>query len=307
MDRAGRGMVSVRVSVASDPSLRRRILVALSLIAMAPLSSSSGESGQPTGDARWRNSRWLYCEGPLNAGCQYFRAGHFAQAADSFRELALTGPGPFNLYANYNLGYLFEQGFGVEKQSALAVSHYERAALKGIPKAKHRLALLLLTYCRNDPRADCRRSDEERERWALGLLERTTNVLRPMGHRIAPEPIYHSEPHCVAALLHADPSQYPSRLSSAVKFASLQLANFIEAFQDIKGGVVAGAISRDTLPVYYRSLAHWRDVKSDLCSCLGREGVEEPSCDAWESENEQICSLNPDPRSGRRGRCDKGR
>jgi hypothetical protein len=140
MDRAGRGMVSVRVASAFDLRMRRRILVALSLIAMAPLSSSSGESRQQTGDGRWRNARWLYCGGPLIAGCQYFRAGHFDQAADSFRELAQSWQGPFNMYANYNLGYLFEQGFGVEKQPALAVSHYERA--NGIPKAQHRLALL---------------------------------------------------------------------------------------------------------------------------------------------------------------------
>jgi len=233
----------------------------------------------------------------LNAGCQYFRAGHFAQAADSFRELAQSGPSPFDLYANYNLGYLFEQGFGVEKQPALAMSRYENAWLQGIPKAQHRLALLLLTYCRNDPRADCHRSDEQRERWALGLLEGTTNVLRPVGQRIAPEPNYHSELHCVAALLQAHTSQYPSRLSSAVKVASLQLTNSIEAFQDIKGSVVEGAISRDTLRVYYSSLVHWRDAKAELCSCLGREGVEEPSCDALESESEQLRSLSPYPSS----------
>jgi TPR repeat protein len=89
------------------------------------------------------------------------------------------------MHANYNLGYLFELGAGVAKQPALALIAYDNAALQGIAKAQHRLAPLLLTYCRSDPEANCRPIGHDPEQEALpsfsGELHRTPATHRVLG------------------------------------------------------------------------------------------------------------------------------
>jgi hypothetical protein len=264
-----------------------KVLVLLALAAL-PLSAKSDLTPRPARDARW-----LMCEGPLDAGCRDFLAGNLTDAVERFRALSTSQNGPWNMYAAYNLGYLFELGAGVERSLPQALIHYDRGALQLIPRAQHRLALLLLTYCRH---ATCRPPGYDLESEASRLLEESSRVLQPLAGQFARSPGSYVEPHCLAAIARsAHASQFPGALSSAAREASDRLTDSIEAYREIRSGVPSGAVSRKTLKhLYWTSVRHWLYAKYQLCRCLSYEKTEESSCDAFDLEREEACSLNPD-------------
>jgi hypothetical protein len=262
-----------------------KILVLLAL-AVLPLSAKSDLTPR-----RARDARWLMCEGPLDPGCRDFLAGNLTDAVERFSELSTSDNIPWSMHAAYNLGYLFELGAGVERSLPQALIHYDRAALQEIPRAQHRLALLLLTYCRG---ARCRPPGHDLESEASQLLERSSRVLQPPADQFSRRPGSYGEPHCRAAIAGSTrASQFPAALSSAAKNASRHLTSSIGAYREIRGGGASAAVSRETLNHLYWAARHWLSAKSELCRCLSYEKTEESSCDAFALEKEEVCSLNP--------------
>lgn len=71
-------------------------------------------------------------------GIAYCNSGYYKQAADCFRQSANQG----NMYAQYNLGQLYETGLGVEKNISEAKYWYQKAANQGNASAINRLTEL---------------------------------------------------------------------------------------------------------------------------------------------------------------------
>lgn len=72
----------------------------------------------------------------LSKGEHAARTGVFSEAVARFRPLAKKG----YPVAQYYLGRLYANGFGVERDSLIAASWYEKAALQGFPPAQFSLA-----------------------------------------------------------------------------------------------------------------------------------------------------------------------
>lgn len=71
-------------------------------------------------------------------GYAEFKMAHYDNARKIWQALAEHG----NAEASFNLGVLYEDGLGVNQDLALALLHYETAAISGSFKAQYRLGLL---------------------------------------------------------------------------------------------------------------------------------------------------------------------
>lgn len=71
-------------------------------------------------------------------GLQAFNTGDFDKAFREWLPLALEG----NPDAQFNIGYMYANGFGLDENLAEAANWYRRSAETGIPDAQYNLALL---------------------------------------------------------------------------------------------------------------------------------------------------------------------
>ena len=76
----------------------------------------------------------------LGPGWQAYQRGDYAAAASAWRPLAETG----DAAAQYNLGVLYDEGLGVERDDETALLWWTRAAQQDHRLAQHNLALTLL-------------------------------------------------------------------------------------------------------------------------------------------------------------------
>jgi len=100
--------------------------------------------------ARWRKAFvivTLICSQPLlasdreerlNAGLAALKREHYATALRSWLPLAEAG----DPEAQANVGYMYEEGFGVSQQLDVAVGWYEKAAASGSMQANHNLGMI---------------------------------------------------------------------------------------------------------------------------------------------------------------------
>lgn len=72
------------------------------------------------------------------AGLKAIDRNHYASAYRSFKPLAENGISE----AQNNLGFLYENGFGVKRNYTVAIKWYERAAEQGLPEAQHNMGML---------------------------------------------------------------------------------------------------------------------------------------------------------------------
>ncbi|MBA57636.1 MAG: hypothetical protein CMQ40_00540 [Gammaproteobacteria bacterium] len=75
---------------------------------------------------------------PFVAGLNAIDRKHYATAFRSFRSLAEQGAAE----AQNNIGFLYQNGFGVRRSYANAITWYTRAADQGLPQAEHNLGML---------------------------------------------------------------------------------------------------------------------------------------------------------------------
>ena len=72
------------------------------------------------------------------AGLNAIDRSHYASAYRSFKPLADEGISE----AQNNMGFLYENGFGVKRNYTLAIKWYELAAKQGLPEAQHNMGML---------------------------------------------------------------------------------------------------------------------------------------------------------------------
>lgn len=107
----------------------RHIFGALAVLALVtPALAACSGAAAPAAQTSHTNAA-------LEDGIIAYRAGDYAAALQEFQPLAKGG----NAEADYWLGQMYEQGFGVKQDAAKAVSYYETAAKAGWSDAKLRL------------------------------------------------------------------------------------------------------------------------------------------------------------------------
>ena len=72
------------------------------------------------------------------AGLNAIERSHYASAYRSFKPLADNGIAE----AQNNLGFLYQNGFGVKRNYNTAIKWYELAAAQGLPEAQHNMGML---------------------------------------------------------------------------------------------------------------------------------------------------------------------
>ena len=72
------------------------------------------------------------------AGLNAIDRSHYASAYRSFKPLAENGVAE----AQNNLGFLYQNGFGVKRNYNTAIKWYELAADQGLPEAQHNMGML---------------------------------------------------------------------------------------------------------------------------------------------------------------------
>ena len=72
------------------------------------------------------------------AGLNAIDRSHYASAYRSFKPLAENGIAE----AQNNLGFLYQNGFGVKRNYNTAIKWYELAAAQGLPEAQHNMGML---------------------------------------------------------------------------------------------------------------------------------------------------------------------
>jgi len=75
---------------------------------------------------------------PFLAGLNAIDRNHFATAFRSFKPMAEEGIAE----AQNNIGFLYQNGFGVKRSYANAITWYTRAAEQGLAEAEHNLGML---------------------------------------------------------------------------------------------------------------------------------------------------------------------
>ncbi|WP_303620992.1 tetratricopeptide repeat protein [Methylogaea oryzae] len=83
----------------------------------------------------------LTAQAGIDEGMAAFRAGRFEAALKEFEPLAAGG----DALAQLHLGMMYEQGSGVPRDSALAVSWFRRAAERGNAAAQRNLGVMYAT------------------------------------------------------------------------------------------------------------------------------------------------------------------
>lgn len=76
--------------------------------------------------------------GPLDEGLRAFQSKNYAQALSLWRPLAEQG----DARAQYNLGLLYANGWGVERSARAALDWYRKAARQGQADAQYNLGLM---------------------------------------------------------------------------------------------------------------------------------------------------------------------
>jgi len=77
-------------------------------------------------------------EAAFNAGLAAMQRGHYAMAYRAWIDIAQSG----NARAKSNIGYLYEQGFGVSQDYGKAMTWYSDAADDGLAEAQHNLGMM---------------------------------------------------------------------------------------------------------------------------------------------------------------------
>src|SRR5438874_2208740 len=115
---------------------------------MRPARGARRASRRPPAGTRRPRSRGMRSPRPVSPTCTS-RAGAAADPAAAaiwYRKAAEAGLAQVKMDAQYRLGTLYEQGRGVERNSAEAVSSYLSAAALGHAAALMRLRTLCLAY-----------------------------------------------------------------------------------------------------------------------------------------------------------------
>ena len=111
------------------------------------------------------------------------------------------------------------------------------------------------------------------------------------------------EPHCVAAVVRAPAqSEHARLLQDSAQRASERLSKSLSVYQAVRdlepGGDPQGLLD----DLYWLTVRHWLEVKSQLCRCLGYEHASLSACDSVREEIDIACGL--DPRKNSRTRPD---
>jgi TPR repeat protein len=77
-------------------------------------------------------------EASFNAGLAALQRGHYAMAYRAWIGIAQSG----NARAKSNIGYLYEQGYGVSQDNRKAMAWYSDAAKDGLAEAQHNLGMM---------------------------------------------------------------------------------------------------------------------------------------------------------------------
>ena len=76
--------------------------------------------------------------GPLNDGIEAYAKGNYEKAMHLWRPFADKG----DAYAQFKLGLMYDQGWGVPEDYAAAVSWYRKAADQGYADAQYNLGFM---------------------------------------------------------------------------------------------------------------------------------------------------------------------
>lgn len=74
----------------------------------------------------------------FDAGVQHFKQGRYSQAIREFKNLAELG----HIRSLFNVGLMYDQGWGVARDPYMASTWYRLAAMRGDPRAQYNLGLI---------------------------------------------------------------------------------------------------------------------------------------------------------------------